>query len=142
MNTVSSSSTGLAGGVDTLRLTLHVLAAAIWVGGQFTVLGILPTARALGPEAPKAVARAFSKLMWPAYAVLIITGVWNISATHAGQPSNWQAVLGAKMAVVVLAGVAAFVHTRVNSKSAVAIWGAVTGLTSIAALAMGVMLAG
>jgi putative copper export protein len=43
--------------VTTLRLILHVLAAAIWVGGQFTVAGLVPQLRALGPDAPRTMAR-------------------------------------------------------------------------------------
>ena len=65
----------------------------IWVGGQFTVAGLLPTIRSLGEDAPKQVARAFARLLWPAYAVLLVTGFWNISAV---QPKNatsaWNAV--------------------------------------------------
>ena len=32
--------------VDTIRVTLHVLAATVWVGGQITLAGLLPTWRA------------------------------------------------------------------------------------------------
>jgi putative copper export protein len=42
----------LATAATTIRLTLHVLAATVWVGGQFVVAGLLPTVRSLGPEAP------------------------------------------------------------------------------------------
>ena len=73
---VPSLSDGLGG----FRLILHVLAATVWVGGQFTVAGLLPTIRTLGEDAPKKVARAFGRLLWPAYAVLVVTGFWNISA--------------------------------------------------------------
>ena len=41
----------LTPGLDTLRLFLHVTAAAVWVGGQFVMLGLLPTARQLGDGA-------------------------------------------------------------------------------------------
>ena len=44
----------------TVRLFLHVLAAMVWVGGQLTLLGLLPTVRTLGPDAPTAVARRFA----------------------------------------------------------------------------------
>ena len=38
---------------DHLRVFLHVLAAAVWVGGhrELTVVGLLPAARGLGAEA-------------------------------------------------------------------------------------------
>ena len=84
-----------------IRLSLHVLAATVWVGGQFTLAGLVPTARGLGEGAPKALARAFGRIQWPAYGVLVVTGLWNVSAVHAGQPQAWQAVLGVKIVVVV-----------------------------------------
>ena len=63
--TVPSLSDGLGG----FRVILHVLAASIWVGGQFTLAGLVPTIRTLGDDAPKKVARAFGRLLWPAYAL-------------------------------------------------------------------------
>ena len=35
----------LASGLDTLRLTLHVLSASIWVGGQIVMVGLVGPAR-------------------------------------------------------------------------------------------------
>ena len=84
----------------------------MWVGGQITIAGLVPTARSLGEGAPKALARAFGRLQWPAYAVLVVTGLWNVSAVHAGQPRSWVVVLVVKIVVVALAGLAAFLHSR------------------------------
>jgi putative copper export protein len=128
--------------VDGIRLSLHVLAASVWVGGQITVAGLVPTARQLGADAPRRVARAFSRLSWPAYAVLLITGIWNVAAVHAGQPHDWNVVLGIKIAVVVLAGLAAWLHGRAPNHTALAVWGAIASLSSLAALVLGVFLAG
>jgi putative copper export protein len=133
---------GLDPAVDGVRLSLHVLAAAVWVGGQITVAGLVPTARQLAPDAPRRVARAFSRVSWPAYVVLVATGIWNAVAVSGGQGTAWKVVLGVKVGVVVLAGLAAWLHGRSRSRSALAIWGAVAGSASIAALVMGVFLAG
>jgi putative copper export protein len=133
---------GLAPALDGFRVSLHVLAATIWVGGQFTMAGLVPAARGLGEGAAKTLARAFGRVQWPAYAVLVVTGFWNISAVHAGQPSAWQAVLGVKIVVVAGAGLSAYLHTRSTTRRGLAVWGAVAGLSSIAALVMGVFLAG
>ena len=120
-----------------------MLAATVWVGGQFTVAGLLPTIRTLGEDAPKAVARAFARLLWPAYAVLVVTGFWNIGAlTVKDASSAWKAVLIVKIAVVVVAGVAVFLHQRCHEPSGLAVWGAVGALASVAALCLGVFLAG
>ena len=136
---VPSLSDGLGG----FRLILHVLAASVWVGGQFTVLGLLPTVRTFGDEAPKAVGRALARLLWPAYAVLVVTGFWNISAlTVKDASSAWKAVLMVKIAVVVVAGVAVFLHQRATSRRATALWGAVGAVASVVALCLGVFLAG
>lgn len=133
----------LAAGLDGFRLILHVLAATVWVGGQFTVVGLLPTVRTFGDEAPKAVGRALGRLLWPAYAVLVVTGFWNVGAlTVKDASSAWKAVLFVKIAVVVVAGVAVFLHQRATSRRATAIWGAVGALASVAALGLGVFLAG
>jgi putative copper export protein len=132
----------LAPAIDGIRLSLHVLAASVWVGGQITVAGLLPTARRLGPDAPRRVARAFGTLSWPAYSLLVVTGVWNVAAAHAGQPRVWQVVLGVKIAVVVLAGLSAWLHGRARTRAPLAVWGAVAGVSSLAALVMGVYLAG
>ena len=132
----------LATAVTTIRLTLHVLAAAIWVGGQIVVAGLLPTVRTLGPDAPKRIARAFARLEWPAYAVLLLTGIWNVTAAATGQSSAWKVVLGVKIGVVLLAGVAVVLHQRAKSPTGLAVWGAVAGVSSLAALVLGVVLAG
>lgn len=140
---LASSGPALAPGLDGFRLIIHVLAATIWVGGQFTVAGLLPTIRTLGDDAPKKVARALGRLLWPAYAVLLVTGFWNISAVDAKHASTaWNAVLGIKIAVVLIAGVAVYLHQRSTSKVGLAVWGAVGALASVGALCLGVFLAG
>lgn len=133
----------LAPALDAVRLTLHVLAATVWVGGQITVGGLLPTVRSLGEGATKKVAQAFGRLQWPAYGLLLITGIWNVAADHVNKAGGaWKAVLMVKIGVVVIAGVAAFLHQRATSKAGLAIGGAVAGIASLAALALGVLLAG
>lgn len=133
----------LASALDGVRLTLHVLAAAVWVGGQFTVAGLLPTVRHYGDEATKAVARALARLLWPAYAVLVLTGFWNVSTfTLSGAPAAWKAVLVAKIVVVAAAGLSVFLHQRSSTPRGKAVFGAIGALTSVTALVLGVFLAG
>ena len=64
----------------TVRVFLHVTAATIWVGGQLTLAGLVPGLRALNADAPRAVARRFNRIAWPAFGVLVATGIWNILA--------------------------------------------------------------
>jgi putative copper export protein len=132
----------LAPVIDGVRASLHVLAATVWVGGQITVAGLVPTVRQLGQDAPRRIARAFSRLSWPAFGVLVVTGVWNVAAVGKGQPTSWQVVLGSKIAIVLIAGLAAWLHGRAKSRTWLAVWGAVTGIASVTALVMGIFLAG
>ncbi len=133
----------LAPTTEAIRLTLHVLAACVWVGGLIVMMGLVGPARSFGPEVAPALARAFAKMAWPAYAVLVITGFWNISAvTWSQQTSTWKAVLMAKVVVVALAGLGAFLHSRAKTPAGLAAWGSVAGLASVGALVMGILLAG
>jgi len=139
----ASAFAALATTTTAVRLSLHVLAASVWVGGQLTVAGLLGTARGLGESASKLVARAFGRLQWPAYAALLATGVWNVVANHlSAQGSEWNAVLGAKIAVVLIAGLAAYLHQRSRSRAGLAAFGAISALASLSALVLGVLLAG
>jgi uncharacterized membrane protein len=140
---LATTAPSLADALGGFRLILHVLAATVWVGGQFTVAGLLPTLRTLGDDAPKRVGRALGRLLWPAYAVLVVTGFWNINAIGAGHASTaYRAVLVVKVVVVVVAGVAVYLHQRATTRRATALWGAVGAVASVAALCLGVFLAG
>jgi putative copper export protein len=127
--------------LETVRLFLHVLAATVWVGGQLTLAALVPALRRLGPDVPRAAARRFNLVAWPAYGVLVATGIWNIIAVD-HMTASYRTTLIAKVAVVAASGITAFLHTRSKSTAGLAIWGALTGLTALAALFLGVVLAG
>jgi putative copper export protein len=127
---------------DTVRLFLHVLAATVWVGGQLTLAALVPTLRALGTEVPKAAARRFNQVAWPAFAVLVATGAWNIAAEHDKDHGAYRTTLIVKLVVVAVSGVTAFLHARARSTAALAVYGALTGLSALGALFLGVLLAG
>ena len=124
--------------IETVRLFLHVLAASVWVGGQITLAALVPALRSAGAEVPKAAAHAFARIAWPAYGVLVVTGIWNVLA----EDDLPQGTLGVKYALVALSGLSAFLHARASSRKQMAIWGAVTGLSAIATLFVGIVLAG
>lgn len=134
----------LASGLDALRLSLHVLAATVWVGGQIVMMGLVPTARALSDEtAPVKLARAFARVSWPAFWILVVTGFWNMSALHGETAEGaWNTVMGVKLIVVALAGLGAFLHGRAKGAAGKAAWGSISGLASITALVLGVLLSG
>jgi putative copper export protein len=127
--------------LDGVRLFLHVLAATLWVGGQFTVAALLPVLRSAGADVPKAAARAFGRMAWVAFAVLVLTGIWNITAAKDTNTHGYQATLGIKMGFVLLAGLAAWWHQRATSRLALGLGGAVASVASLVALFLGVVLA-
>jgi putative copper export protein len=125
---------------DTIRVFLHVAAATIWVGGQFTLAGLVPGLRAVAPDAPRTVAQRFNVIAWPAYFVLIGTGIWNVLAIDPTFDTPYGRTLMVKIVVAILSGVAAFLHSIARSKAGLAVWGATSSLSAIAALFLGVML--
>ena len=126
--------------VETLRLFLHVLAATVWVGGQITLAALVPALRAAGTDVPKAAANAFNRIAWPAFGLLLLTGVWNVVA-EGDKGQAYERTLMVKYALVVASGATAFLHARVASRRAMAVFGALTGLTALATLFVGILLA-
>jgi len=133
----------LADASDIVRLSLHVTAAAVWVGGQATLGGLVPVLRRAAPNALVPAARQFARLAWPAYGVLLATGGWNIAATHPSKEgSAWRVVLAVKLLVVLTSGLTAWLHQRTSTTRGRAAWGALTSLSALSALVLGVALAG
>jgi len=127
---------------DTIRLFLHVLAATIWVGGQLTLAALVPALRRLGTNVTATAARRFNQVAWPAFAVLLITGIWNIFAVRAQIHGSYEVTLVVKLVVVVISGVTAALHARAKTKTGLAVFGALTGISALAALFLGILLAG
>ena len=127
---------------DTVRLFLHVLAAAIWVGGQLVLAALVPVLRRFGADAVSAAARRFNQVAWVAFAVLVATGIWNVAAVSGQMSPSYRTTLIIKLVVVVISGVTAALHIRSRTPRSRAIFGALTGLSALAALFLGVLLAG
>jgi putative copper export protein len=127
--------------VSTLRLFLHVLGATVWVGGQLVLAGLVPVVRKEAPDATRAVARAFARLAWPAFALLVVTGIWNlVEIDVADQSTSYQVTVFVKVALAMVAAVAVAIHSIGRSKLALALGGAIGLLASLAALYVGVLL--
>ena len=127
---------------DTIRLFLHILAATVWVGGQITLAALVPVLRRLGAEIPRAAARRFNQVAWPAFGVLILTGIWNVAAVRSKVSGSYETTLIIKIVVVAISGVAAALHARARSRPGLAVFGALTGISALAAVFLGVLLAG
>ena len=97
--------------LESLRTFLHILAAAVWTGGQITLASLVPILRSSESEVLPKVARSFAKLAWPALGILVITGMWSIFDNDI--PSNTSAyavTLGIKLIVVAVATAATAIH--------------------------------
>lgn len=126
-----------------IRLFLHVLGATVWVGGQIVFLALLPVLRRLGNETVKPVARQLTRILWAGFALLIVTGIWNLfSVDLDAQSQAYHTTLAVKLVAVGLSGIAAWLHMIAAGPRARAVWGAATGITALLALFLGVVLAG
>jgi len=99
--------------VTAFRLFLHVLSASVWVGGMIVMAGTVPTSRHLGGNAGSTIATAFNRIMWPAFAVAVVTGLWNVMAIPMQDlPHPW---IELHVLAVVMTGLAAAGHAFAGS---------------------------
>ncbi|MHB8488649.1 MAG: CopD family protein [Candidatus Dormibacteria bacterium] len=125
-----------------LVLWVHIVAACIWIGGQVTVAVLIPLLRDQR-ELARRVGRRYQAVAWPAFAVLIVTGV--VNAGNAGL--RWSQLLDSpagrtlvvKLGLVALSGLTAGVHAvlqaprRGNASGGSAVGSAVLGSISLGA---------
>lgn len=130
----------LSPSIDTIRLFLHVLAAAVWVGGQIVLAGVVPGLRKIGPEATRAAANGFAMVAWPAFGLAFATGIWNLLAQDIDPTNAYNVTLGLKLLLVVVAGASAAQHSRSKNRAVMAITGAVGAVASLVILFFGVLL--
>ncbi len=128
----------LAPSVDTIRLALHLIGVAVWVGGQLVVGTIVAVVRRSHPDATRAIARGFSYAAWPGFALVVVTGLWSLAVIDvAATSTEYQVTLLIKLVLVMVSGAAAFVHQVGTTKLALAAGGAIALLTALAALLLG-----
>lgn len=119
-----------------------MLSAAVWVGGQFALAGMVPKLRVVGSEATKAAASGFARVAWPAFTVSLVTGIWSLFAVDATNELDYQITFGIKIVLVAVAGLSAVAHTTSDRKPVIAATGAIGGLSAIAIVFLGVLLSG
>lgn len=128
--------------LESVRIFLHLIAVAVWVGGQIVLAGIVPRLRTVAPDAMKTVAQGFARIAWPAFLVIVFTGVWGLGTIDvADQSSAYLATFGVKMLLVGIAVIATLIHSQGTSKAAKGIGGAASLLTSLLAAFAGVLMA-
>ena len=127
-------------GWELLRLFLHITAATMWVGGQLVLAALVPSLRAVSPQAPAIAARAFARVAWPAFAVLIVKGAWNAWAVRDELHGSYAVLFAGKLTAVVLSGLTAWLHARATTPAARGGFGAATAASALLAVLLGVQL--
>ena len=127
-------------GWELIRLFLHITAATIWVGGQLVLAALVPSLRGISPQAPAIAARAFARIAWPAFAVLIVTGAWNAWAVRDDLHDSYAVLFASKLVVVALSGLTAWLHARATTPAARGGFGAATAAFALLAVLLGVQL--
>ena len=126
---------------DSIRLFLHVLAASVWVGGQIVLGGLVPKLRQVAPESLKVAANAFARIAWPAFAVVVVTGMWNIlDITVGDMTSEYQITMFVHVLLAMAAAMFVVIHSIGQTKLALALGGALGLLTSLGAMFVGMLL--
>jgi hypothetical protein len=98
--------------------------------------------RRLGAQVPRAAARRFHQIAWPGFAVLVATGIWNIAARQDEITGSYRTTPVAKLAAVLASGITAFLTARSHRTARLAVFGAVTRASALAALFLRVLLGG
>lgn len=125
--------------LDTIRIFLHVLAVTVWVGGQIVMMAIMPVLKEANIEGlPAKVAQGFQNIAWPAMAVAIFTGVWNILALNSVEKSfGWSMTFGIKFLFVIASGAGALMHAKTDDPKKKGLFGAIGFVTAIIAMVLG-----
>ena len=142
MTGISEVTRVVAFDLDTVRVVLHVLAITVWIGGQIVVGAVVPVVGRAYPGSGKVAAKAFSRVAWPAFGIAVVTGLWSMLAIPSEQTSSgWSMLLGIKMLLVLVSGVAALVHQNAGDNGTKrGITAGVSLLCGLTALLFGVML--
>jgi putative copper export protein len=127
--------------LESFRIFLHILAVAVWVGGQIVLAGLVPAIRTSAPEVLPKVAQAFARVAWPAMIVIVFTGMWGLTSSSASESdTEYMVTFAVKMVMVFIAIAATIVHSQGSSKAAKAIGGALGLLGSLLAAYAGILL--
>ncbi len=126
--------------LDTVRVFLHVLAAAVWVGGQIVVAGVVPGLRkSSGSEGTKSLANGFARVAWPAFVLSLLTGMWAL-LDNGDTSTEYSVTFGIKFLFYIAAGAAAVAHARSDKRPIIAATGAIGLVFSLIVMFLGTLL--
>ncbi len=124
--------------LDGVLRFIHLIAAAVWVGGLLTLGALVPIVRHNGgsTELLRAMARQFGRVSWTAMTLSVVTGVWQVVRLGI----DWGAsALSLKLGLVVVVVALAAVHQVTARRTSPALRGAIQGV--ILLLSLGIVAA-
>jgi len=121
---------------DELIRWIHIVAAAVWVGGQITVAALVPALRNAGATTDqiRTAARRFGAVAWAAIGVSVATGI--IQLVRLDYPTRGNTALVVKLLLVGIAVAVAWFHQIVARSAPPALRGALEGTLLLLALAI------
>lgn len=125
---------------DTIRVFFHVLGVTVWIGGQIVVGALVPALRKSGEGATQKMAQRFNKVAWPAFAVIVFTGIWGLGENFDDYSTSGKLGLFLKLGLVSLSGMMAWMHTHAEKPSRKGMFAAGALLTALAAMLFGLAL--
>ena len=125
--------------MEVVRLTLHVLAATVWVGGQLVLPALVGPLRKAAPATVAIAARTYAWVAWPAFAVLVLTGGW-MMATAGDESAAFKVTLMVKLTLVLVSGIGAALHTLLKNPTLKGISAGVGLVSALAVVLLGVSL--
>ncbi len=113
-----------------IALYLHIIGAAVWVGGLIVVAALVPAVRAVTPdrEVVRVIARRFGVISWIALGTQILTGIWMAIGRV------WDTALLTKVSLVLVSAALAAWHTVAARDQSPAVRGAIQGTILVLAL--------
>ena len=124
--------------IDTIRIFLHILAASVWVGGQFVLANVVSGLPRDHRDALPVVARAFARIAWPAFVVTVVTGVWSLLSIDT-LDADAQIALALKIVAVAVSGGAAAAHSASSSRLIKALGGTLGSIAAVIAMLLAVV---
>ena len=73
--------------------------------------------------------------------MLVLPGVWNVIAVRSQISGSYETTLVVKLVAAAVSGVTAALHARARSAAGLAVFGALTGISALAAPCPGILLA-
>lgn len=112
---------------------IHLLGAAVWVGGLITMAALVPAMRRAGAdiEIIRVAARQFGRLSWAAMGIAVVTGL--IQANDFGYRLS-DGPLGTKVQVVGVMIALVVVHQITAKRTTAALRGAIQGAILVLSL--------